>query len=707
MQNLKPLACLAFLASICTAVACVSEGEPTLLMDRGATLKAPPENSFNYDLAHLLPKRDDALKPYEFTGDYRREPADLWNAEEKTPATQVKEAEGVGLSPQQIAVIERMRKSGDFQKAADPSAGLSRAVQLYVSGAIAFHANQLDDATAQFSKVLELSEAERTPRAVWAAYMLGRSFAKLGNQDASAIHAFHLTRELVLKGLPDPLGLGLASFGEEAKIHLNRAFDASGDDGLHQFADEIKQAIALYAEQSARGSYYGKASLHRVARKLTKVDPKWLAAAIADPLVQRVVVSYALANAYAWDSQFLADWDEDSDQIANQFAEVLADAVANRGLNHVADADRLAVLAYRTGRYELAGRFAALDSGALASWVKAKLALQKGDIASATGFYADASKGFPTTDDTGSLSSTQQSLLIGERGVLTLARGEYVASLRLLVQSRYWSDTAYVAERVLTTDELKKFVDTELPNQESLRYLLARRLLRDERYREAIDYFPKRGPYGEQFDIREQAEKYVQALAGAKDKWWRTDRAQAWFEAATIARNAGMEIMGTEGDPDFISWGVVPTMPGTDFTTPEEQKRYLASAAVPDVRFHYRFIARDEALKAADLLPPRSQAFAAVLCEASHWMMSSHDPSARTIYERYVKEGAIVPWATHFGHDCPAPDFEAASHLRWTEPLHNSERFIRWHSRPVVSGAVALVVAGAALFWWRRRRAMA
>ncbi len=46
--------------------------------------------------------------------------------------------------------------------------------------------------------------------------------------------------------------------------------------------------------------------------------------------------------------------------------------------------------------------------------------------------------------------------------------------------------------------------------------------------------------------------------------------------------------------------------------TTNEKARFATSVARPNLRFHYRFLAVDEATHAADLLPPRSQAFAAV-----------------------------------------------------------------------------------------------
>ena len=77
---------------------------------------------------------------------------------------------------------------------------------------------------------------------------------------------------------------------------------------------------------------------------------------------------------------------------------------------------------------------------------------------------------FPRGD--GSVEAQAGALLKGEQGVLSLSRGQYVEALDQLYRaavaddgapppeegwplSPYWNDAAYVAERVLTTEELK------------------------------------------------------------------------------------------------------------------------------------------------------------------------------------------------------------------------------------------------------------
>ena len=335
--------------------------------------------------------------------------------------------------------------------------------------------------------------------------------------------------------------------------------------------------------------------------------------------------------------------------------------------------------------------------------------------------------------------------IAGETGALALARGEYVDALLYLqpVASTYWGDVAYIAERVLTVDELKQFVDAHVPppappkssvedqpggagwlwNTDPalrLRDLLARRLVREGRYREAMRYF--HSPQDTNFrdpDVRKHVTEYAQALHEANGDWRRINRARAWYQAAVLARHSGMEMMGYEAAPDYfgldgaLDGGIGRANPGRCFTTDAELSRFATSGAKPDLRFHYRFMAVDDAIRAADLLPPRSQAFAAVLCHATGWMMSTvgtagneREPEVlvHQLYHRYVKEGPHVAWAAHFGRKCPEPNFESAARLPRTLAVRHARHFVGHHRWQLgLSFGASLIALAAGLIWFRRR----
>ncbi len=131
--------------------------------------------------------------------------------------------------------------------------------------------------------------------------------------------------------------------------------------------------------------------------------------------------------------------------------------------------------------------------------------------------------------------------------------------------------------------------------------------------------------------------------------------------------------MGTEGVPDGagqdgdFSYGLGQSRPSgqwdspSELLAPDEERRFATSAPKPNVRFHYRVIATDRAAAAADLLPKRSQAYAATLCWAARFAVDSDDQAkADAIYRRYAANGAYQAWAKNFGWSCPAPDFEGA-----------------------------------------------
>src|SRR5262249_24569531 len=134
----------------------------------------------------------------------------------------------------------------------------------------------------------------------------------------------------------------------------------------------------------------------------------------------------------------------------------------------------------------------------------------------------------------------------------------------------FGNDVTYLAERVLTIDELKSFVDARVPASappapakagsstesyypgsaplgDNLRWLLARRMMRAGRYDEAQNYFPASGNarFGKD-DLRAKAREFAQAVHDAEHAWTDVSKAQARYAAAAIQRELGMELFGYE-----------------------------------------------------------------------------------------------------------------------------------------------------------------
>ena len=116
--------------------------------------------------------------------------------------------------------------------------------------------------------------------------------------------------------------------------------------------------------------------------------------------------------------------------------------------------------------------------------------------------------------------------------------------------------------------------------------------------------------------------------------------------------------------PAIPIWGCVRYSRAEAQKLDRQRRSGARQAALPaqDNRFlHYRWQAVGLAQQAADLLPPKSQAYAAVLCNAASWVIKRDAKTGRALYQRYINTGTRYPWAAKFGYDCPAPDFAAVA----------------------------------------------
>ncbi|HSF40879.1 MAG TPA: hypothetical protein VLT87_13875, partial [Thermoanaerobaculia bacterium] len=290
---------------------------------------------------------------------------------------------------------------------------------------------------------------------------------------------------------------------------------------------------------------------------------------------------------------------------------------------------------------------------------------------------------------------------LGELGVVRLAQKEYAPALDALLRAGYWTDAAYVAERVLTVEELKAYVDKEWPgsltktvDDESvdegwdlvfaglaspeaediswrIRDLLGRRLVRAGRYAQAVPYLEGNGPTVEELEAAKKAGEDAARPAG--------QRAESLFEAACITRHHGLEIQGTELDPDWALHGgsydvgsfvEVRTKPETHArlgATEDETKRAEKSRSEPYQRFHYRFQAADLAWEAASLLPDGSPEKARMLAVGGTWIKNRDPKAADRFYRALVRccgqtdlgrEAARAKWFPAV-EDCAPPSPEA------------------------------------------------
>jgi hypothetical protein len=555
----------------------------------------------------------------------------------------------------------------------------------YHRGAWAFHNKNWDEARKAWEDLLKRPEQDRHYRTVWAAFMLGKLGLKT-NDYQSASQWFQRTRQFAKAGFADPLGLAAESYGWEGRAewkqeHPEKAAQlfltqlALGDPSavvslkaLVPDREPVEGMLNYGPELDERNVWSDQQKKEEEQKEVSK-----LKSAAQDAVLRRLVTVHILATATSPDL-----YPSDSEAAPMNRCARWLNIIKQANLGRVEDAEYLGWVAYDNGDYKGAAHWLELskdDSGA-ALWLRAKLQRRAGKLAEAAKTMAQAvellrsapSGGtdekwteydyFPEGPNWGWGQSAH-----GDLGGLRLARGDFVQALDTLFKGRLWNDAAFVAERVLTAKELKQYVDAlpkTPPEKEGedynakLRYLLGRRLVREDRYAEAGPYMSP--PYDKVL------EKYAKALKdGANEKLSKTERAHAWFTAAWLARYDGMELMGTEVAPDaFVDSGelefpdlakqrrsgfyqqVSYDKDGNEKTknvpivlkaSQKEIQRLTTNKIEPDIRFHYRLIAGALAIKAAALLPDNSEELADVINQAGLWVKDRDEKTGNRYYQ--------------------------------------------------------------------------
>lgn len=702
------LLCLSLSLPLGQVLACGPDFPMRLLDNRSQSLADLPEGSFRFEISRL----GHAIAGLKSASDATANPDQRYG---DVPAyvEQRNKAERLGLTPPQQAVVERVRALTDVQQVTTEAANLPAELRLYAIGAAAFNAGEHALAVDSFRQLLALPSHERRLRSTWAAYSLGRALfamsSEAGNGEPAVLleqaqEAFRQARQLSISGFSDPLELGVASLGEEARVAYTR--------------DDWNSAIELYASQNRLGSEVGYSSLKQLVGDLSELPDEQLMRQLKGKAVQQLLTASLLSR---------IGWSFGEQPAGEKRLVKLLQASTRDSLDN---ADRLAAVNYQQGDYAAAKAFLekAGDSG-LAWWLRAKLAVREGDKGAAAAAYAKAAQAFPKDESWGerrtpdwNYESVQPKCRVeGESAILALQRGDYLQAFDQLYRSQsiYWYDAATVAERVLTVDELKQYVDAQvpavpplsqqdrdnyvqLPVAANLRNLLGRRLLREGRYDEAPDYF-------DNVELQNLARAYGQLRQEAESRWWPTRRAEAYFNASWFARTHGMELLGYEMAPDYATFGGNYSLEPADLKvgpliSEGEWQRQQASAAQPDARYHYRFVATALASQAADNLPHTSHAFAAVLCAAVGYNSSLAEQ--RALYQRYVQHGPYVEWAWDFGRHCPYPDFRNADKRYVTQALEPIRSVLRPYKVWLqIAGGLLVVALGLGLISRRQRKA--
>ncbi len=531
-------------------------------------------------------------------------------------------------------------------------AGLPEEFADYLRGAIAYHQGQPDAARAAWEKLLARPESERRLRSTWAAFMLGK--AAVDKDPAAAVRWFDRTREMAAKGLPDPLGLAETSLGWQARAEAGRR--------------QPDEALKLYLQQEKAGDSSALASIRRTSARALN-DPEALKRIARSAEARPIFTAWALS---VWTRK------DDDGPLDTEAATKWLAALRSAGVTRTDGADRLAWTAYRAGDFAAAEGWLkqAPAEAPMARWIRAKLLLRAGKVAEAEPLLAQAAAALPAGPDPDrerwsayeySLQPAMRPQANGELGAVRLARGEYAGALDAFLRGGFLTEAAYVGERVMTVDELRAYADKTWPADLAarykpsqsgegwgitdaglapppderaayeVRYLLGRRLIQDGRYGDARPYLP--GPQQASLDALRQALETGKAAARPA-----AERAKSLFRAACLTRHQGMELLGTELEPDWHFWegsyepdpfAVARANAKTHShlgPSKDESARVARSRAEPAKRFHYRYQGADLARSAA-LLAEGAEEKAGILATAGTWLKVRDPQAAGPFYQ--------------------------------------------------------------------------
>ncbi len=584
---------------------------------------------------------------------------------------------------------------------------------LYQRGAISYQAEDYADARKAWIALLELPAEARHSRSVWASYMLGRLEIQEEALDKAPAH-FKKCRELAAAGDNDALGLAAASYGWEAFAHKISNPKLALELYLKQLATGDNQGF-ISIRQLVR-SFLGRSYDVEPAADPPKA-PDWQAMA-QDALLQRIVTRFHLAMGTDQHNRYKGE-NEEGEGSPGHWLKVI-EGLGKTKAEDADRLAWLAYRSARYDQAQRWLKLAPADSR-LALWLAAKLALRDGKLDKAAAAMAKAQSLYGPEERLEVTNSeyvpTPRASAKGDQAMVLLAQSKFAEAFAAFIEAGFWVDAAYVGERVMTLKELQAYVDKHYPKpalHESsnlnrsildpvikvpepaepaaepetpqsdgarysdplgmlqfgvnlgeidsasprvqdaiawrLRWMLARRMVREDQEVAARPYFPKA--------VQPLLDTYLQSIAKASDKSLDAERrARGWWEAAWIARWAGMDLMGTEAEPDnaveegmFAATSILRSRrtgmkpdenvgedENADATTQPkltqkikfgvppsaEEKARLAKSALPhDFRNHFRWIAAALAKKAAALLEDGTEEKADVLNSAGTWLFN-------------------------------------------------------------------------------------
>lgn len=562
----------------------------------------------------------------------------------------------------------------------------------YVEAARLHAMGQKEDARTLWKSILERPPAERKMRAAWAAWMLAKTSSDLNE----CLGWYTRVETEIESGATDVIGLrGAAKAWRAAKMD-----------------NEPIQALQFYYDAFVSGKTTAALDIRRVSRKLVGLgDPTLFATAAADPLIRRLVNLDLQASV---DGPRQVDIAPSPPNPTNGPPIAWLAALETHAELPLDDGPRIAWALYSAGRFEESRKWLALSpkNDALGIWLQAKFDLRDGKLEAANQHLAQAvdmqskdadwSPQNPDFEDYWTFGvkerhGANQGRLLADAGIVALANKDYLTAFESFRRGGFREDATYLAESVISTDGLIKHVRTVAPawsvppeenetidpftcltlntefypnrigTDNQLRYLLARRLARENRLKEAREFMPPQ--------LLPLLDHYI-----ALDHARRSRRYSGEVAAAVIRRQAlihrhfGAELFSTDGAPDggARDWAFAATEFSSarrfqkgwvpDWTTdaiyiaaekPEDQaippvtndeiRRVGLYAVASTKRYHYRYAAAELAWEAAKSLPKNHPLLPRLYNTAGQWLSLRDPDAADRFYQAMIRRGANTP----------------------------------------------------------------
>lgn len=307
--------------------------------------------------------------------------------------------------------------------------------------------------------------------------------------------------------------------------------------------------------------------------------------------------------------------------------------------------DRLAFMAYRKGDMKTCMDYLALspDNSMMKLWILGRVARQEKKYAKAAEFlkkwlelYNKCEKAPVLFQHLGLTVSMKQDVM-GLLGSVQIGQQDFSEALYTFMLAEDQTDAVCLVEQVMDTEELKRFCrnhcnDPENKVQSLIRHALAKRLMRAQKLKEAVEFFPDY--------VRPEIELYCElSKYGNNQQLKKDERGIAFMKMGMMARKYGDRLFGTELQPDYILFGYgdyqeIGLQPDWYLRYGELFSWKHSLCKLPEKRWHYRYLAAELFGRAASLA---ESADIKVLCYyLAVRSIGRRDPRAADIYYKML-----------------------------------------------------------------------